>query len=199
MEDRSEYISLLPEGVAEQQQRAPFEPLVIINPSLTPLSSDGARYNEGCLSVPGYQALVERYASVQVQGMTPDGRPLRLQANGWKARILQHECDHLQVGALCCCCCYFWLAVEAAAVPAGCWFVGYCAAGWRAGRITILPPGTTCRSSACLPACRLTYLAACLAPSRSLLPLLGAAGHSVCRPHAEPQFCRPGARLAPAG
>ena len=95
MEDRSEYISLLPEGVAEQQQRAPFEPLVIINPSLTPRSSDGARYNEGCLSVPGYQALVERYASVQVQGMTPDGRPLRLQANGWKARILQHECDHL--------------------------------------------------------------------------------------------------------
>ena len=153
MEDRSEYISLLPEGVAEQQQRAPFEPLVIINPSLTPLSSDGARYNEGCLSVPGYQALVERYASVQVQGMTPDGRPLRLQAHGWKARILQHECDHLQVGERCCHC-YCWLAVEAAAVPAACWFVGYRAAGWSgqnhhsATAIT----GTTCRSSACLPA-----------------------------------------------
>ena len=121
-EDRPEYISLLPDGLAEQQQRAPFEPLVIVNPSLTPLSSDGARYNEGCLSVPGYQALVERYASVQVQGVTPDGRPLTLQAKGWKARILQHECDHLQVGARCCCCC--WLAG---------WGGSRCASGWFAG------------------------------------------------------------------
>ena len=108
MEDRPEYIALLPEGLAEQQQRAPFEPLVIVNPTLAPLGADGARYHEGCLSVPGYQALVERYASVEVRGVTPEGSPLRLQAKGWKARILQHECDHLQVGA--CLCCRCWLA-----------------------------------------------------------------------------------------
>jgi len=38
---------------------------------------------------------VERYLSVEVEGLTVEGRPLKLQANGWQARILQHECDHL--------------------------------------------------------------------------------------------------------
>lgn len=41
------------------------------------------------------QALVERYLSVEVEGLTPEGLPIKLAANGWKARILQHECDHL--------------------------------------------------------------------------------------------------------
>lgn len=96
LEDRAEYIDMLPEGVAEQQQRQPFEPLVVLNPYLTPLGDAGARFFEGCLSIPGYQALVERYMSVEVQGLTPEGMPLKFQANGWKARILQHECDHLE-------------------------------------------------------------------------------------------------------
>ncbi|KAL4447556.1 hypothetical protein ABPG75_004775 [Micractinium tetrahymenae] len=42
------------------------------------------------------QALVERYTSVEVEGLTVDGRPLKLQASGWQARILQHEVDHLR-------------------------------------------------------------------------------------------------------
>jgi peptide deformylase len=85
----------LPDGQAEQQQRVPFEPLVVVNPRIAPLSDAGARFFEGCLSVPGYQALVERYLSVEVEGLTPEGLPIKLAANGWKARILQHECDHL--------------------------------------------------------------------------------------------------------
>jgi len=55
LEDRPEYVATLPEGTAEQLQRVPFEPLVIINPRLTALSAEGARFFEGCLSVPGYQ------------------------------------------------------------------------------------------------------------------------------------------------
>lgn len=43
------------------------------------------------------QALVERYTAVQCDGLTVDGEPLSLHASGWQARILQHECDHLQV------------------------------------------------------------------------------------------------------
>ena len=40
---------------------------------------------------------MERYTSVEVEGVTEEGAPLRLQAHGWQARILQHECDHVQV------------------------------------------------------------------------------------------------------
>lgn len=52
-----------------------------------------------------HQALVERYLSVECEGLTVDGLPIKLTANGWQARILQHECDHLQVRCCCCCCC----------------------------------------------------------------------------------------------
>ncbi|PSC68155.1 Peptide deformylase chloroplastic [Micractinium conductrix] len=95
LEDKPEYLAAVAPELAEQQQRMPFEALVVINPRLRTLSDAGARFYEGCLSVPGYQALVERYISVEVEGLTVEGLPVRLQANGWQARILQHECDHL--------------------------------------------------------------------------------------------------------
>ncbi|KAL4447557.1 hypothetical protein ABPG75_004776 [Micractinium tetrahymenae] len=56
LEDRPEYIAAMPEGVPEMVQRAPFEPLAIVNPRLRALSGDGMRFFEGCLSVPHYQA-----------------------------------------------------------------------------------------------------------------------------------------------
>lgn len=43
------------------------------------------------------QALVERYSGVRVEALTPEGTPVSFEARGWQARILQHECDHLQV------------------------------------------------------------------------------------------------------
>lgn len=150
LEDREEYIARLPPGEAERMGRAPFPPLALVNPRLSPLGSEGARFFEGCLSVPGYQAcvgacrrgacwasmggatfvlppshsppavplrpsacpeptelpplscwprcpqaLVERYGGVRCDALTPDGAPVRFEARGWQARILQHECDHL--------------------------------------------------------------------------------------------------------
>jgi hypothetical protein len=50
----------------------------------------------GMGSVEGYRALVERYFEVEVSGLGRDGQPITVTAKGWKARILQHECDHLQ-------------------------------------------------------------------------------------------------------
>lgn len=46
-------------------------------------------------SVEGYRALVERHLEVEVTGLGRDGQPMKVTATGWKARILQHECDHL--------------------------------------------------------------------------------------------------------
>lgn len=47
-------------------------------------------------SVDGYRAVVERYLDVEVTGMDRDGQPIKVDATGWQARILQHECDHLE-------------------------------------------------------------------------------------------------------
>lgn len=54
LEDREEYVAA--DATAEDKQRLPFEALAIVNPRLRPLSDHGARFFEGCLSVPGYQA-----------------------------------------------------------------------------------------------------------------------------------------------
>lgn len=58
LEDRPEYIAA--DAAAAEKQRQEFEPLVIVNPILRPLSDDGARFFEGCLSVPGYQVRAAR-------------------------------------------------------------------------------------------------------------------------------------------
>ena len=55
LEDRPEYVRSLPPGRAEQLQRRPFELIAICNPKLKPVGRSGARFYEGCLSVPGYQ------------------------------------------------------------------------------------------------------------------------------------------------
>ena len=52
--------------------------------------------NEGCLSIPGYVGTVERNESIKVKGLSVFGRPLKISASGWLARIFQHEIDHLE-------------------------------------------------------------------------------------------------------
>jgi peptide deformylase len=84
----------VPSQIAERE-RAPFPLEVIINPVLTLLGEATRTYAEGCLSVPGYVALVERLHRVHVAGFDEGGKPVQYEAAGWKARILQHEVDHL--------------------------------------------------------------------------------------------------------
>jgi peptide deformylase len=50
---------------------------------------------EGCLSIPGLVGEVERNASIQVKGLNRHGKPMKIKADGWLARIFQHEIDHL--------------------------------------------------------------------------------------------------------
>ncbi len=72
----------------------PDELLVLINPII--LEAEGHETSEeGCLSVPGYSLPVKRCARILLQGFLPDGRELRAEFDGLKARVLQHEIDHL--------------------------------------------------------------------------------------------------------
>lgn len=69
---------------------------VIMNPKLKKTSDRTALFFEGCLSVDGYRAVVERHLDVEVTGLDRYGQPSKVEASGWQARILQHECDHLE-------------------------------------------------------------------------------------------------------
>lgn len=67
----------------------------IVNPEIVRHSETTNLNNEGCLSIPGYMGEVERYDSITVKGLNRHGKPVRIKAKGWMARILQHEIDHL--------------------------------------------------------------------------------------------------------
>jgi peptide deformylase len=68
---------------------------VLINPRLTPLSDDLEEGWEGCLSVPGMRGLVPRHVALRYQGFDAAGQPLDRSVNGFHARVVQHEVDHL--------------------------------------------------------------------------------------------------------
>jgi peptide deformylase len=68
---------------------------VLINPTLTALSEETQEGWEGCLSVPGLRGVVSRWQQLRYQGFDQFGRPIDRTVNGFHARVVQHECDHL--------------------------------------------------------------------------------------------------------
>jgi peptide deformylase len=68
---------------------------VLINPTLTPLGNEMEEDWEGCLSVPGMRGIVPRYARLRYQGYDQYGSPIDRSVQGFHARVVQHECDHL--------------------------------------------------------------------------------------------------------
>jgi len=68
---------------------------VLINPVLEPLGEEKEEGWEGCLSVPGLRGVVPRFARIRYRGFDLDGVPVEREADGFHARVVQHECDHL--------------------------------------------------------------------------------------------------------
>ncbi|GAA4029967.1 peptide deformylase [Actimicrobium antarcticum] len=68
---------------------------VLINPVLTPLSDDTAESWEGCLSVPGLRGVVARWTQLHYEGVDQFGGVISRDVDGFHARVVQHECDHL--------------------------------------------------------------------------------------------------------
>lgn len=80
----------------ETGDEPPAVPLtVLINPVIEPLGEEMELGWEGCLSVPGLMGAVPRFTRIRYQGLTPDGSPIDRIADGFHARVVQHECDHL--------------------------------------------------------------------------------------------------------
>lgn len=85
----------VPDEVRTVRGRVPLPFRVLINPSYEAVGADRAAFFEGCLSVPGWQAVVARHARVRLTALDERGRPVDEVFTGWPARIVQHETDHL--------------------------------------------------------------------------------------------------------
>jgi peptide deformylase len=70
-------------------------PLFLINPVVTPATEETRVAYEGCLSLPGLRGQVRRAAAVRVEAIQRDGTAISFEAHEWAARVVQHECDHL--------------------------------------------------------------------------------------------------------
>ena len=68
---------------------------VIVNPEIITRSDEKVEGTEGCLSLPGYAGNVLRHQAITVKALNRKGRPVKIKAHGWLARIFQHEIDHL--------------------------------------------------------------------------------------------------------
>jgi peptide deformylase len=73
----------------------PVPPTVLINPVITPLGDEQVQGWEGCLSVPGLRGEVPRLARIRYSGFDAQGQAIEREADGFHARVVQHECDHL--------------------------------------------------------------------------------------------------------
>ncbi|MEO6361907.1 MAG: peptide deformylase [Caldimonas sp.] len=85
-------------GFAHNQRYPDAPPVpetVLLNPQIEPLGDAEEEGWEGCLSVPGLRGVVPRWARIRYRGVDLDGRPVEREAEGFHARVVQHECDHL--------------------------------------------------------------------------------------------------------
>jgi peptide deformylase len=95
IEDRPEYMKDAPPEFLKERERKPVEFHAIINPKITLLGTPDVEFFEGCLSLPGFTAVVPRARKVKVECLNHKGEAKTIEASGWYARILQHEIDHL--------------------------------------------------------------------------------------------------------
>jgi peptide deformylase len=95
LEDTEPGAALLTPQERQEREREPFPLRVFVNPVLHPQGAESRLFFEGCLSIAGYAALVERHRQVEASGLDRYGQPQTWLTQGWPARILQHEVDHL--------------------------------------------------------------------------------------------------------
>ena len=83
------------EPAEEAEDNAKKKVWVMINPEIVKAPDEKVMGVEGCLSVPNLVGEVERHTAIQLKGLNRRGQPMRVKAQGWLARIFQHEIDHL--------------------------------------------------------------------------------------------------------
>jgi peptide deformylase len=95
IEDREDLLKTLPAQDLLEKERNPVPFHVLINPRIVQMTKDKRDFFEGCLSLPGFSAMVPRAHTVRVEFLNERAEARQVEATGWYARILQHEIDHL--------------------------------------------------------------------------------------------------------
>ena len=95
LSDRLIVIEYYERGEDEENEDAPKKVWAVVNPEIVKKSEETVMGVEGCLSIPGLLGEVERNTEVHVRGLNRHGKPMKIKAKGWLARIFQHEIDHL--------------------------------------------------------------------------------------------------------
>jgi peptide deformylase len=98
--DVSERLIVVEYGDEEEDENGeiielPKKLFAVINPEIVKTSEETEMGVEGCLSIPGLVGEVERFSAIQIKGLNRHGKPTKIKAEGWLARIFQHEIDHL--------------------------------------------------------------------------------------------------------
>lgn len=89
-------VGLLTRLIVVDPREQGVEPVALVNPRVVELGGETDRAEEGCLSIPGVRDVVERPVKATVEALDLDGEPIRIEAEGLLARVLQHEIDHLE-------------------------------------------------------------------------------------------------------
>ncbi len=88
-------LAVLEVPASDERSRAAVPFLVLVNPVLTPLAEELESAWEGCLSVPDLRGVVPRFKKVKLDALDRHGKAYSMEAEGFAARVIQHECDHL--------------------------------------------------------------------------------------------------------
>jgi len=91
----AEGLRLFTYWVPETDDHPEIAPTVLVNPEIRSIDDDIEEGWEGCLSIPGLRGLVPRFRRVKVKARGVDGRPVSMTTDGFHARVIQHEYDHL--------------------------------------------------------------------------------------------------------
>ena len=95
--DASVRVIVVEYGEEDEEEKTAIPPKLytVVNPEITRFSTESEVGSEGCLSIPGFAGDVERPLGITIKGLNRRGQPIRIKAEGWLARIFQHEIDHL--------------------------------------------------------------------------------------------------------
>jgi peptide deformylase len=91
-------VAVLEVPASDERARAAVPLTILVNPVVTPIGEEKEQAWEGCLSIPDLRGVVPRWKRVRLEALDRQGRPYAVEAEGFFARVIQHECDHLEGG-----------------------------------------------------------------------------------------------------
>jgi peptide deformylase len=91
-------VAVLEVPASDERVRAAVPLTVLVNPVVTPIGEEKEQAWEGCLSIPDLRGVVPRWKRLRLEALDRKGQPYTVEADGFFARVIQHECDHLEGG-----------------------------------------------------------------------------------------------------